>query len=151
MPPLPDLPGGEAGLRLVFPADPASVRATLARLTAAAPLDGVVPGVRETAELVLAEVLNNVVEHAYRGAGGAVDLSLHRVPGGLACLVVDSGAPMPEGRPPAARRSVPPSTPPADLPDGGFGWALIRTLTVDLRYSREDGRNRLHFVIPFAS
>ena len=32
-----------------------------------------------------------------------------------------------------------------DLPEGGFGWFLIRTLTTDLRYRREAGRNRLSF------
>ena len=36
------------------------------------------------------------------------------------------------------------------LAEGGWGWALIRDLTTDIRYTREDGRNRLTFRIPLA-
>jgi serine/threonine-protein kinase RsbW len=147
---VPDLPDIDSGLRLILCADPRSVRAALAELARADPLAAATIGDRETVELVLAEVLNNVVEHSYQGAGGRVDLSLHRVSGGLACRVVDSGAPMPDGRLPPGVMPDPPPDQPQALPEGGFGWALIRTLTSDLRYRREGGRNRLDFVIPFA-
>jgi serine/threonine-protein kinase RsbW len=33
----------------------------------------------------------------------------------------------------------------ATLPEGGFGWFLIRTLSRDLDYRREGGRNLLSF------
>ena len=32
-----------------------------------------------------------------------------------------------------------------DLPEGGFGWHVIRTLSKDLHYRRENGRNQLSF------
>ena len=35
-----------------------------------------------------------------------------------------------------------------DLPEGGFGWFLIRTLTLDLEYERDGGFNKLRFVVP---
>ena len=33
------------------------------------------------------------------------------------------------------------------LPEGGFGWALIRDMTRDLTYRRQGRMNRLSFVI----
>ena len=36
----------------------------------------------------------------------------------------------------------------ADLPEGGFGWGLIRTLSSGLSYRRMSERNRLAFRIP---
>ena len=36
---------------------------------------------------------------------------------------------------------------PQDLPEGGFGWFLIRSLTRDLTYLREDGYNMLCFCV----
>ena len=35
-----------------------------------------------------------------------------------------------------------------DLPEGGFGWFLIRTLTNDLSYLRLQEQNILSFVVP---
>ena len=32
-----------------------------------------------------------------------------------------------------------------DLPEGGFGWFLIRSLTENLTYRRIDARNHLSF------
>lgn len=37
------------------------------------------------------------------------------------------------------------------LAEGGWGWALIRDLTTDIRYTRVGGRNRLTFRIPLAA
>lgn len=98
---------------------------------------------RTTAQIVLAEVLNNIVEHAYAGQGGRIDLLLAPEVGGLRCVVTDCGVPMPSGRLPKGR-----SPRPGDLPQGGFGWFLIRSLARDLRYSREGGRNELSFRLP---
>ena len=36
----------------------------------------------------------------------------------------------------------------ADLPEGGFGWGLIRALSSGLSYRRMSERNRLAFRIP---
>lgn len=99
-------------------------------------------------ELVLGEVLNNVVEHAY-GPNGSGDIALSCSGDGGAALrfaVIDSGAPLPGLRLPAGN--------PAnldcardDLPEGGFGWFLVRTLTRNLRYRRNGAQNELEFDI----
>ena len=63
MPPAPDPDPRPADLHLTFPASPAVVRDALARMMATAPLLGLSDTRRGTAELVLAEVLNNIAEH----------------------------------------------------------------------------------------
>ena len=134
-------------LHLVFQASPSGVRDSLARMLAEPPLRDLIAEDRGTAELVLAEVLNNVVEHAYAARPGPVAVTLTRVVAGTRCLVSDQGAAMPGGVLPEGRL---PETDVAlvDLPEGGFGWHLVRCLTLDLRYDRLDGSNRLSFVLP---
>jgi serine/threonine-protein kinase RsbW len=132
---------------LVFTADPAAVRAALARLLAAAPVQDLPEDDRGTVELVLAEVLNNVAEHAYAGGSGPVEVGLCATPLGLACQIVDRGLAMPGGKLPDGGL---PDVAPPDFPEGGFGWHLIRSLTADLTYARSAGQNRLSFLIPLS-
>jgi serine/threonine-protein kinase RsbW len=143
---VPDRP--ETAVRLVFAADPLSVRAALARLMAAQPLSGTGADDRATVELVLAEVLNNIAEHAYVGRSGLVEVDLTRQTGGLACQICDQGGPMPGGQPPPGQVRDLAGLPLADLPEGGFGWSLIRSLTRGLTYRRDGDWNRLCFLIP---
>ncbi len=136
-------PAAEADLELTLQADALSVRHALRvmQLRLAGTLPEAVAG---TLELVLAEVLNNIVEHAYRGEGGSIELCISARPGALVCRVADQGVPMPGGELPD-----PPRPDPAlaieDLPEGGFGWMMIRELAQDLQYRRDAGRNELRF------
>lgn len=130
-----------------FPAEPQAVRAAL-RAAVARFARRISPEDAGALELTLAEVLNNVVEHAYRGrAGGPVDLALCHSGGALDCRIEDRGRPMPllalpEGTLPPTGVAV------ADLAEGGWGWSLVRCLTEDLAYERDGDRNRLTFRIP---
>ena len=99
------------------------------------------------AELILAEALNNVSEHAYRGGSGPVELVVDISRAGVACLVCDQGQAMPYGRVPDP--ALPVIDPPDIMPEGGFGWHIIRCLSTDLHYLRSDGWNRLSFRVPF--
>jgi serine/threonine-protein kinase RsbW len=125
-------------------------------MAAAQPLSQLTPDQRGTVEVVLAEVLNNVAEHAYAGGPGQISVSLHLQGAALACLVTDSGVAMPEGQLPAGvlpGQGADPDSSYADLalsdlPEGGFGWHLIRHLTEGLHYERVGGQNRLSFTIP---
>ena len=99
-------------------------------------------------EIVLAEALNNVVEHAYpRGQTGDVKLVLRHGRAGLLIEIRDNGKPMPNGRTPdgehPADSAVQDST-----PEGGYGWFLIRNLARDMVYDRENGENFLIFRMP---
>ena len=100
------------------------------------------PEQKHTVELVLAEVLNNIAEHAYADAPGHVAVTVVLVADGIACEVVDEGAAMPGGALPEG------NLPEEHLPEGGFGWHLIRSLTRDVAYRRQRGTNRLTFHIP---
>lgn len=140
-------------LRLELHADPQSVRAALCEVLAwlAGTVDEDAAG---TLQLVLAEVLNNIVEHAYGGEGGRIGLQLRKVPGGLACRILDEGRAMPDGNlpapPPADLGALDTDPDFADLPEGGFGWMMIRDLARGLQYRRDGGCNVLQFHVPLA-
>jgi serine/threonine-protein kinase RsbW len=103
----------------------------------------------EKVETILAEVYNNIVEHAFSGvAPGVVRSRMTVVDAALKCLVADNGRPLPESGLPAGNL-VGPATCRKDLPEGGFGWFLIRHLTRQLYHQRVGGTNYLEFVIPF--
>jgi serine/threonine-protein kinase RsbW len=96
-------------------------------------------------ELVLAEVLNNIGEHAYRGMDeGSIQLSVWASGDTLHFEARDAGLPMPNGRMPAGRAARV-DCPLEEIPEGGFGWYLIRHLTADLHYARVGEINHLTF------
>lgn len=100
---------------------------------------------REQAEnlrIVAAEALNNVAEHAYAGRNsGKVGFLCAVGEAGVICRISDRGGPLdqlPEGLAPDLSGS---------LPEGGFGWFLIRQLATHIRYQRKGARNLLSFAI----
>ncbi len=96
-------------------------------------------------QLVLAEALNNVVEHAYApDAPGDIKLVLRHGRAGLLIEIRDNGKPMPNGRTPQGDHPRE-KTPAEELPEGGFGWFLIKQLARDMVYDRENGENFLIF------
>lgn len=123
---------------------PMAVRAALAELRQG--LTGLVAAdAAGSIELVLAEVLNNICEHGYRDIpGGAIQVSVWIEGEMLVFETRDYGLPMPGGRVPAGRRAQL-DCPVENLPEGGFGWYLIRQLTADLTYARQGERNHLTF------
>lgn len=140
-------PGNCDLFRQVFSAEPSAVRVALRRAVARF-ARRITPDDAGTLELALAEVLNNVVEHGYAGLPpGPVRLDLRRAGAALHCLVEDQGHPMP-GRILPEGAMPPVATTAGGLAEGGWGWALIRDLTTDICYTRENGRNRLTFRIP---
>lgn len=134
---------GLPGLLLTIPGEAGAVSAGLRALFDAHLLRSLPAEGRGTAELVLAEVLNNIVEHAYARHSGEIEVTLSRDADGLLVQVVDTGLPMPAGAPPAGQ--LPALDRDDGLPEGGFGWHLIRTLSRDLDYRRDGARNLLRF------
>ena len=118
-----------------------AVRQGLAALMAAEPLRGLSDECRGRAEIVLAEALNNIVEHAYAGAPGQIDISLRLDGAALSCHIADRGRAMPNlALPLGVLRDLG-----DDPPEGGFGWFLIHSLAQSLTYARQDGQNCLRF------
>lgn len=133
--------------RVVISSNPMAVREALCALFDRLMMGQVEEDTRDTAQLVLAEALNNIVEHAYAAAPGEIEVTLEVSATGLTCNIVDQGSPMPGGTLPAGH--LPEARHGAvlleDLPEGGFGWHLIRTLSQDLTYRRVGSENMLSF------
>lgn len=132
--------------QLAIPATFDAVREALETLMAGPILAEVPEDGRGMAELVLAEAMNNIVEHAYADTGmGEITLTLWQSQGEVACRITDRGASMPDAVLPIGKLADHGET--EELPEGGFGWYLIRTLARDLRYARLGTLNELTFVL----
>ncbi len=129
--------------RIVISATMLDVRAGLRDLMACPLVHGLSEDCLGTTELVLAEALNNVVEHAYAQFSGEIEVELLRASDQLHFHIMDKGLPMPGAEPPAGH--LPEVGAMEDLPEGGFGWFLIRSLSRDLVYRREGDLNLLSF------
>ena len=105
-----------------------------------------------TVELVMAEALNNIVEHAYPAgdAAGPIDITCKHAPDGLHLVVVDRGRAMPGCQLPAGA-TVDLDVAFHDMPEGGFGWFLIKDLANEVRYERVQWENRLMFRLAVAT
>lgn len=131
--------------RVTIPSDTQSVHDALCALFETLIPNQMPQDTRDAAQIVLAEALNNIVEHAYAQSPGEIEVTLAVTERGVDCAIVDFGLPMPNGQLPNGR--LPMHTQLEDLPEGGFGWHLIRTLSQDLNYRREGARNLLSFRI----
>lgn len=96
--------------------------------------------------LVLAESLNNVIEHAYSfKEGGLIEIRARMRDAAISLQIIDSGTPF-VGPPDAVTLSHPGDVL-DDLPEGGFGWFLIQSLTEDIHFSHDAGKNKLTLVL----
>lgn len=138
-------------LRLIFASSQLAVRRALrSTLGGLAGLD-LTEDEASTVELVLAEVLNNVVEHAYAyDPSGVIEFQIRHDEHGLDCSVCDDGSAMPNDRLPAGKDGWS-ALSEESLPEGGFGWYLIRELAEDLDYRRDGNRNIFQFRLPVGS
>ena len=99
-------------------------------------------------EIVLAEVLNNIVEHAYpANKPGKIGLVVRRRNRAHLFEITDTGRPMPKGRAPIGNHPMSEFNPDDAMPESGYGWYLIREIVRDLVYDRRDGENILLFRI----
>jgi serine/threonine-protein kinase RsbW len=94
-------------------------------------------------QIALAEAINNVVEHAYPDdPTGLISIQCRMNAQRVDIEVHDAGVPFANGRPPrGANPNL--SGPVEHLPEGGFGWLLIRSLAQDIFYDRHCGANAL--------
>ncbi|AEI95819.1 MULTISPECIES: ATP-binding protein [Roseobacter] len=97
-----------------------------------------------TIELVLAEVLNNIVEHAYPPSqpSGPIAIECAHRKDGLILKIKDKGYAMPDGKMPLGELGTL-DLELEDMPEGGFGWFLITHLAKDVRYERVGSENHL--------
>lgn len=124
-----------------------AVRRTLVHLRDRLRAAGVAESDNYDVELVLAEVLNNVFEHAYHDRpDGWIELHVRVTPREIEMHLIDEGHAMPNLRLPTG--TLPDAAVSLDqLPEGGFGWHLIRSLTDRLSYRRVVAENRLEMTL----
>ncbi|EPX77823.1 ATP-binding protein [Litoreibacter arenae] len=132
-------------------ADPISVRDTILeimrRLQSEFPSQS--HGIIST-EIVLAEVLNNITEHGYQESNlGDVTVSVLCTDDMISVETRDYGLPMPGLNPPETGLvDIPMEV--DDLPEGGFGWFFIRSLSSHMEYRRSGSKNIFCVQIPTA-
>ena len=107
--------------------------------------NGVNPDQTSEVCLVLAEALNNVVEHAYRySEDGDIEIEVSLINQNLTINISDFG---PEFTAPEPQPATDPSTEALeDLPEGGFGWRLIQMLSDEVSVKRKNNRNHLKLI-----
>jgi len=127
-----------------FPASPLGVRYAMRTM-----MRQLRPSVVDTdrlsaIEIAVTEATNNVVEHGYVADDGAhVHLNVTVTRTRVAIEIIDCGAPYPGGTvPPLRQHDLTGDR--MDLPEGGFGWMMIRELTRCLHYERQGDKNHLH-------
>ncbi len=141
---------GHHELRVIFASTPLAVRDALHSTLSGLRSLNLTDDEAMTVELVLAEVMNNIVEHSYQDdRTGMIEFRVVHGAEGLMCTVLDDGLEMPDGNPPVGLPPDP-DRPTQMQPEGGFGWFLIRTLAEDLDYRRDAARNVLRFRLPVA-
>ncbi len=134
-------------IRLSFVSGELEVRAALGQLMRALAPIRLADVDENTVELVLGEVLNNVVEHAYGpDASGRITMDCVLEEGSLQFCVRDCGRALPGKHLPVGR-APDLDRPCHELPEGGFGWFLVHSLAVELNYRRDAERNVLSFGI----
>ncbi|SDX48191.1 serine/threonine-protein kinase RsbW [Ruegeria halocynthiae] len=130
-------------LDLSFPATQAQASAGIVTLSARLAAYGLPVSKADDVKIALAEAINNVVKHAYAGIAPAdIQIDCCLCKDKLVIQITDTGKPMPNLRLPDGP-PAPVDAPLQDLPEGGFGWHLIRQLTSNIQYERRDGGNRL--------
>jgi serine/threonine-protein kinase RsbW len=102
-----------------------------------------------SAEIVLAEALNNIVEHAYLyRENGQIELDLTLDDRSLNIMLSDYGSKFPGI--PQKNEMKGDSIQFNELPEGGFGWFLIHSLTQSISYGFVGGKNVVNFEIKHA-
>ncbi len=141
-------------LRLRFAAKELAIRAALHQSRRWMIRARLQPDFADRAELALAEILNNVAEHAYHGVkAGEIELFCRSEADGLRIALRDWGCALPQT---LLDDHVQPQLiygagDPMKLPDGGFGWHIIRQLAQDIVSQRRNGENYLTCLVPLRS
>jgi serine/threonine-protein kinase RsbW len=136
-----------------FSPDAVAVRAALIKWRQRMNEVGLPASLVSRAELALAELLNNIVEHGCVGVmGGWIVLNTRLAHDGLHLTILDNGNAPPDDLlgPGQAKFAHLGNLPLAAIPEGGFGWHLIRHFARDLALDDLLGINRLRLRVPLS-
>lgn len=126
---------------LVFPGLDTYTRHALDAVKTKLSRAGVAKADRERTEIILAEAINNIIEHAYGAeAAGQIQVRMDVTHDNITLTLTDSGCPMPgKGLPKKQEADL--NCARSDLPEGGFGWLLIHQLSDKVTYVRHGSDN----------
>ncbi len=129
--------------RYHFQSDPACIGDVIADVLSNSQLQPLSDDDISKLEIILAEVINNIAEHAYgERSDGPIEMSADREGDRMVLTFSDTGIPMPDGKSPeGSPQNL--DCPTDELPEGGFGWFLIRLLCKDVHYERLGNKNCL--------
>ena len=137
-------------LEIILDADPFRVREALNKVISKITPMVVFKERIADLELVLAEVINNIVEHAYSvDKYGDIELRIWVKEQEVRCVLMDAGNPIPN----CLDYSVDQPEIGTDitaLPEGGFGRFIVQSLTKNLQYKRASGKNLVSFDMELA-
>jgi serine/threonine-protein kinase RsbW len=125
---------------------PTAIRTELLAIDDALAAHGLERDRRDDVLLVLAEILNNVAEHAFPDdRSGWIACKVGWTADGLVVETRDNGALLPPKLLLSNRALPRREMQRGDMPETGFGWFIVHALTDDMTYEREGGTNRLTF------
>lgn len=101
-------------------------------------------------EIMLAEALNNIVEHSNAPEGALIDLNVEVGQRRAICWIRDFGTPCDVLTKPIAA-VAPESAKIALLPEGGFGVALIQSIASEIEYLPVERGNFLVLTMPLTT
>ncbi|SIT77816.1 ATP-binding protein [Pontibaca methylaminivorans] len=134
---------------MTIPPTAPDARRLLVQLALWLPRAGVGADDGDALQIVLAEAVNNIVEHGCCGMGEAISVRI--APVGRRRLFIDihdRGRKIPQAA--LACRPAPPCAsggPDGRLSEGGFGWQLIRALVRGVHYGQDGTGNRLCLIL----
>jgi serine/threonine-protein kinase RsbW len=101
--------------------------------------------IRHRLTLIVEELVTNSVNYGKMTTEGFIELSVEAGDGAVELHYADTGIAFdPVSNPPEDDRSLPAQ----ERRIGGLGWPLIRDLSSDLSYRRDDGLNRVSLKLP---
>lgn len=101
---------------------------------------------RGNTQLVIAEALNNIVEHGRLQPDQVIHTSIALTHLGIKCCLRDEAPTFRALDGPV--QGAPVSNAAIELAEGGYGLILIQTLARDIRYVEVERGNHLEFLIP---
>lgn len=138
-------PDGSERVSLLLPATNMAVRSGISTILGLVDQRDCAREEIDQLEIALAEVFNNIVEHAYpERDDGMIDVTVELKDPGAHFTILDTGEPMPSGRLPGGH-TADPERAPHEQPEGGYGLHLLRTCARKLRYARNGDTNCLTF------
>ena len=135
------------GIDITLTADDAALPAVESALEAFVEQNDLPPRTGYTLALIVEELVTNIVKYGYAGAdAGPLKLTVTLADGRVVGTLVDAGAPFD----PTAMDTPDVEAAMDDRHIGGLGVHLVRTMSEDFSYRRDDGHNVVSFRLPVA-